>query len=675
MHDDKSKNIKKFSLFMGKKFDIIELNWLIISKKGGEKNMAYWNLAFDCAAIFFLLLIFVWYFIEKRIPFISHRIFLHFLALVFVSTGLEVIGAEFFLNPQNVNENIMYCVLSLQSLATHLMIVIFSVYLFSLAHVDVKRNKFLFGFYLFSVVAEVFVTVLNPILKWQFVLAENYTEMSYAGFMLYLLDAIMVVMCIATLFQSKKKVFFLRIEPMLFMILCAVVAAAIQITFHLQILNFMLAALCLTLYHYQQNSGKVLDSVTGQFNRRFLGEYLIEKFEHNKAFDVIIAAMDDFKFINRTYGVECGDYLLHEIGSYFDSIGEFAKVFRFSSDQFCVVLEPNESGIETVVNDMLERFHHPWVDANKTEIMLSASICCLECPRDARSYGELIEVIDYSMGMAKRFQKGKVTYTSDLDLDKIKYDKKLEKAVKNAIDRNEIMVYYQPIFSVEKGVYNSAEALVRIHDDEMGWISPEDFIPIAEKNGLIVQMGEVIFEKVCRFISHFRLSETSVEYIEVNISPVQIVQRNFANRAIEIMEKYRVKPEQINFEITETATMNSLASVDANIAKLVDYGVTFSLDDYGSGNANIEYINHMPFKIIKIDKYIIWDSFKNDKAGITLEYTIGMLNALKLYIVAEGVETEEMKQRLAQFGCHYMQGWLYSKAVSDVEFMKLLETA
>jgi EAL domain-containing protein (putative c-di-GMP-specific phosphodiesterase class I) len=135
-----------------------------------------------------------------------------------------------------------------------------------------------------------------------------------------------------------------------------------------------------------------------------------------------------------------------------------------------------------------------------------------------------------------------------------------------------------------------------------------------------------------------------------------------------------VNPAQINIEITETATLNSASMVNSNMNSLLDYGVSFSLDDYGSGNANIDYINHMPFKIIKIDKYIIWDSFKNSKAGITLEYTIGMLNALELYIVAEGVETEEMKEKLADFGCHYMQGWLYSKAVPDVEFVELLRT-
>ena len=190
---------------------------------------------------------------------------------------------------------------------------------------------------------------------------------------------------------------------------------------------------------------------------------------------------------------------------------------------------------------------------------------------------------------------------------------------------------------------------------------------------MIIEMGEVILDKVCRFIHDFKLAQTTVEYIEVNISPVQLMQQHFSDRVKQIMEKYDVRPNQINIEITETATISMADMVNANIMDLVQYGIKFSLDDYGSGYANIDYINHMPFSIIKLDKYIIWDAFKSTKAGITLKHTIGMLNELELHIVAEGVETAEMRDHLADIGCHFMQGWYYSKAVSDQDFIRLIE--
>ncbi|MGN0368830.1 MAG: EAL domain-containing protein, partial [Wujia sp.] len=209
-------------------------------------------------------------------------------------------------------------------------------------------------------------------------------------------------------------------------------------------------------------------------------------------------------------------------------------------------------------------------------------------------------------------------------------------------------------------------------DETLGWISPEEFIPISEKNGLIVEMGEDILEKVCRFIHDFNLASSTVEYIEVNISPIQLMQQDFSAKVKSILEKYGVRPEQINMEITETATMGSGEVINENIGELVDYGIKFSLDDYGSGNANIDYINRMPFSIIKLDKYIVWDAFENKKANITLQHTIGMLNELELNIIAEGVETEEMRDHLIDIGCHYMQGWFYSKAVSDTAFMQII---
>jgi diguanylate cyclase (GGDEF)-like protein len=636
--------------------------------------MTHWNLSFDGAALFILLLIFIWYFNEKRVPLRSHHAFLILMFDVFASTGLEILATEMARNMDEVGFNRFFVVQTLQFFSFCMVSVVFSYYILLLAHIDVRYYPWASSFYKWCIGIEVVVLGLNPFLKWAFTYENGRNVLHYAGVVLYVVNGIMLVVGCVAMIRWKEHFMFLRLMPILFSVICGIGACVVQFVYYYPVINFMLAVVCLTLYYYQQNSGKTTDAVTGLFNRRFMGEYITNKYLEHKEFAVVVVAMDDFKFVNKTYGVENGDHLLYQVGYFLEGLKFSKTVFRFGSDQFCVVLDKDMAGLEDLTEQIQSRFHHPWYDEDQTPIMMSASICCIRCPQEAGYYGELIEIIDYSMSIAKKTAKGRITKASEIDLDKIKQDKAIEKAIKLAIDRDELMVYYQPIFSVTKGVYNSAEALVRLKDKELGWISPEDFIPIAEKNGLIVEMGEMILEKVCRFIRDFDIAHTTVEYIEVNISPVQMIQVNFADRVKAILDKYGVNPAQINIEITETATLNSASMVNSNMNSLLDYGVSFSLDDYGSGNANIDYINHMPFKIIKIDKYIIWDSFKNSKAGITLEYTIGMLNALELYIVAEGVETEEMKEKLADFGCHYMQGWLYSKAVPDVEFVELLRT-
>ncbi|MBU5476388.1 bifunctional diguanylate cyclase/phosphodiesterase [Eubacterium sp. MSJ-21] len=635
--------------------------------------MLNWDLAYDYAAIYLLLIIIMWYFHEKRIPLASHRTFLIALSAVFVSTGLEIVSTKLAQTTGTAGSTVFWVTSTLQHLALNAIPLLFAYYVLQIVHINAKQM--LQAKWMLSVcgVIDVAVLVTNPYTNWVYEVDEGRYIYDYGVIVLITVAILAIVASSVVAICRVNHTLFAKTMVVMFHMLLVVIAVIMQLKTHVLFLNFVTATVCLTLYYYLQNPNGVIDTVTKQFNRRFLGEYLHTFFVNEKPFGIVVVAMDDFKFINKTYGVENGDNLLRQIGAFMDKLPFAKTVFRLGADQFCIVLYKELDQIDNVAQTVHERFRHPWYSENQIGIMMSASICCVNCPADASAYGQLIEVMDYSMSMAKRLKKGMITYAKDYDLGKIKQDKAFEKAVKQALDRDELMVYYQPIFSVQKGVYNSAEALVRLHDAQLGWISPEDFIPIAERNGMIIEMGEVILDKVCRFIHDFKLAQTTVEYIEVNISPVQLMQQHFSARVKQIMEKYDVRPEQINIEITETATISMADTVNANIMDLVQYGIKFSLDDYGSGYANIDYINHMPFSIIKLDKYIIWDAFKSTKAGITLKHTIGMLNELELHIVAEGVETAEMRDHLADIGCHYMQGWYYSKAVSDTEFIHLIE--
>ncbi len=634
--------------------------------------MANWNLSFDYAAVFFLLLILVWFLSEKMVPLRSHRAFLVLLINDLASATLEIIATWMARNIDVVGPNSVFFALTLSNLAVNLTCITFTFYILQLAHIDVLKSKLQHSLFIIAIAIDVLVLSVNYFNHWAFTFEDGVYRVAYASLILYAVDAAMFLVCLVTIFRFRKHFQFLRVAPLLFILAFCAVMAALQLTAYVPMLHLMITSLCLTLFHYQQNAGTVTDMVTKQFNRRFLREYLYGKFSEKKPFGVVALAMDDFKFINRTYGAEAGDSLLYQVGEYLNTVHSFGIVFRLGSDQFYLVIDRRTDQLSSVAEKIRKRFHQPWSIQNGNAIMMSASLCCIECPKDANSYDSLIDALDYSVGYAKKNKKGGIIYVCDLDLSRLRQEKMIEKAVRTAIDRDELMVYYQPIFSVEQGVYNSAEALVRLNDDNLGWISPEDFIPIAEKNGMILEMGEMILAKVCRFIRDFHLSETTIQYIEVNISPLQLRQPGFADKFMQLLESYAVRPQQINIEITETTAVDSSAIVQRNIQALVGHGIVFSLDDYGSGNANIAYINHMPFKLIKIDKYIIWDSFKSQKAGITLAYTIKMLNALELSIVAEGVETEEMREHLAGIGCHYLQGWYYSRAVPDHEFIQLV---
>lgn len=439
-------------------------------------------------------------------------------------------------------------------------------------------------------------------------------------------------------------------------------------------IDFLVAITLLVLYLVAQNPADMLDSNTKVLSRSMMDEILLRDIEAERAFDLIVLALDDFKFVNKTFGVTTGDIMLMQVAHFLTTLTKRGRVYRYGADQFVLQIRHSDVDRDAVLDFIQERFRHPWITED-VSVMLSTTISCIAYPEDGDTMETLVDVIDYSVLSAKTMGKGTVVFAKDMDLHALRKEKAIEKAIELAIDRDTIEVYYQPIFNTEKQCYTSAEALVRLNDELLGNISPEIFIPIAEKNGMILKLGTMIFEKVCRFISEENLKDTTIEYIEVNVSVVQCMQQNFVEELIDIMEYYHIAPEQINLEVTETAAVNSISILQENIEKLHAKGISFSLDDYGSGYSTLGYLHQLPFQIIKLDKLMVWDAFENERAGITLKFTVGMLKELKVRIVAEGVETQEQQMHLTGIGCDYLQGWYYSKAIPGEEFAQLIQAA
>lgn len=255
---------------------------------------------------------------------------------------------------------------------------------------------------------------------------------------------------------------------------------------------------------------------------------------------------------------------------------------------------------------------------------------------------------------------------------------KVESLLKHAIDTHEIDVFYQPIYDTKKKKYLSAEALVRLRDKEtIGFISPEEFIPVAEGNGLIIKLGDMIFDKICQFISESNLKSYGIEYIEINLSGVQCMDLELPDRLKQTMDHYQISPEYFNFEITETVSMNGLKMLEQNMHILRNMGSSFSMDDFGTGYSNLVQIAEMVFELIKLDKALVWSYFngKEKKSTILFEHIVWMLKELNIQIVAEGVETKEQAEQLSNMGIDYLQGYYYSKPAQESAFLGVLKRA
>jgi len=248
----------------------------------------------------------------------------------------------------------------------------------------------------------------------------------------------------------------------------------------------------------------------------------------------------------------------------------------------------------------------------------------------------------------------------------------MEKLLENAIANNKVEVFYQPIYSAKEHRFVSAEALVRIRNMKGELVYPGAFIDIAENNGMILKLGEIVFNKVCRFISETPPDTLGIDYIEVNLSVVQCAHRSLAADYMSIMNRYRVSPSMINLEITETASAGAKKILLENMSILRDYGISFSLDDFGTGHSNLNYIAEMPVDIVKFDKQMTQSYFTSKKAKYVMSAATNMAKGMGLEIVFEGIETKEQYQEAERIGIDYIQGYYFSKPLAEEEFRKFM---
>lgn len=242
-----------------------------------------------------------------------------------------------------------------------------------------------------------------------------------------------------------------------------------------------------------------------------------------------------------------------------------------------------------------------------------------------------------------------------------------------AIANDRIEVFYQPIYDLSRKRFTSAEALVRIRDNDGGLVMPGKFIPVAEENGLIIPLGTEVFRQVCEFLASGIPQTCGLEYIEVNLSMAQFDQDNPAAFVQQLLSRYSVDPRNINLEITETADAATRQAVLRNMNTLIGNGIGFSLDDFGTGRSNLDYFVTMPVDIIKFDyKFTHW-YFESEKARKVIEGTVDIIKSVGLPIVAEGIETEDQLNAMMELGVSYIQGFYFSKPLPQIEFVSFLK--
>jgi diguanylate cyclase (GGDEF)-like protein/PAS domain S-box-containing protein len=419
------------------------------------------------------------------------------------------------------------------------------------------------------------------------------------------------------------------------------------------------------------------DSLTKLPNRTSFINDLNEQLElvknENAEGAVFFIDLDNFKNINDTMGHDYGDKLLIYLAKKIKNwIEEDDIICRLGGDEF-ILLHPkaNESEVKSYAKNFLKLFNKPF-EIDEKQMYITVSIGIALYPKDGTDSNTILKNADAAMYKAKELGKNRsVLFDKEMYL-KLERKTCIERILRTAIENNELSINYQPQYDTKNNEIFGFESLLRLNSKELGFISPLEFIPVAEECGYITQLGQWVIEESCKQSVKWLDEGYKFKSISVNISSVDLQQANFLENIKKIINKTSIKPEILELEITETVLMESLDSSISILKKLMDMGIRIALDDFGTGYSSLSYLRKIPINTLKIDRSFIDNITSNQKEESIINNIIQMAHGMELKVVAEGVETKEQLSVLKERDCDYIQGYYFSKPLPASEIEKLL---
>ncbi len=282
-------------------------------------------------------------------------------------------------------------------------------------------------------------------------------------------------------------------------------------------------------------------------------------------------------------------------------------------------------------------------------------------------YAEYLEALSAKNGLTEVIQDDYQTMNGFL------YNKRVEQYLHKAITEDLFEIYYQAVYSTRKKCFITLEALSRLQHPELGWIAPDVFIQIAEKNHMIEQITDLQFSRVCRFLGENRYLMRHLLNVKVNLSSLDLMRNDCSRHFIRIMDAYKIPHNWIQFEITETVATECNAGLRRVAEEFTDAGIGLCLDDFGSGYANLNTVMRLPFSVIKVDRSLLFDICRDEKRAIFYESVVETFHKMNYHIVSEGVETQEEMEQISSWGVEMIQGYYFSKPLPEKELLELLK--
>lgn len=404
--------------------------------------------------------------------------------------------------------------------------------------------------------------------------------------------------------------------------------------------------------------------------KRLLKQNVAASRRHNRRMAVYLADLDNFKLFNDRFDQRTGDLVVAEIAQRLMAIArEEDTVGRLDGDEFIIIQNDIESwdSVPAMAQHIQAAISEP-LKHRGMRMSVHSSMGIATFPSGAQDAEELLNNATYALQEAKQNGRGRVQMFTDEIREKVLGRLQLEEEIKIGIKKNEFEMYYQPKIDLGTTKVTGAEALIRWIHPERGFVSPADFIELAEETGLIVPLSDWLLDNVCAQIALWNKIGLPEMQIAINLSALQFQDPDLVAKVATTIAKHGIQPKQLELEITESAIMNDASEAIKLLEKFRELGVSLAIDDFGTGYSSLSYLKQFPVHTLKIDQAFVRDIEPDSADAVIVRAIIGLCQHFNMKVVAEGIETEQQRDLLREFGAQIGQGYLFAKPMPAVDF-------
>lgn len=423
------------------------------------------------------------------------------------------------------------------------------------------------------------------------------------------------------------------------------------------------------LYLTIGNPNTYMDHLTGALDKHAFDQWFSEQQFKKKSVHLISVNVFWLKHINKIFGSMVGNRLLVSVSEMLHKLGPHVQVFRVSGKNFYLVMQTLEDYEQT--RDALVRMFEKNLEVDGRSIAFPAILCGVINAERLPEH-TVVAYVDYMTSLVQDSKETVLIQSDEKTMNGFIYDQKIDIFLNEAIEKDLFSVYYQPVYSIEEKGYTSLEALSRLWHPTLGYVPPDVFITLAERTGQILAIGLLQFRRVCRFVKENERIMDRIQNIKFNLSPVELLEYGHVEALLGIIEEYGLPFSYFQFEITETVATEYSSYLNETLDLLRKKGITLSLDDFGSGYANLNTVLKLPFSCIKMDRSLLRGLNEDPQVAVFYRRMVSVLHELNYAIVSEGVETKEAFDKLREWGVDMIQGYYFSRPVDERRIVDIL---